>query len=154
MSNKIWKPNYYVLTILWFLVWTSLLCFTGVKIALLTNALFGAIIWIFGSTIISFIGKIFIPALRAPGETKQTWILQSIHVLIAAGTLLISLFVNKFTIYYLPDIFFTGWWSASIVICIQIAIFLIIYASIEKLFNKHMHNKKVDPISKGSNTSL
>ena len=104
------KLNNTALTVLWCFMWMGILFVIGVLLAFQTNAFIGSLIWIVGSVVLAFLGKIYVPALRAPEETKETWIctVKSIVATIIAMLIIgIPAFWIHKSIYALTRILFT-----------------------------------------------
>ena len=138
------KLGHNTLTILWCFAWMGILFAAGLALAFRTNAWLGSIVWIVGSVVFAFLGKIHVPVLRAPGETKQSWIWQSLRVLIAAIALVptgvASLWMNTHIVDRLPDGFFVGWWGmpiaivgAALQLALICALFVVICSALERM---------------------
>ena len=118
-----------LLTALWCIACTTLLFLLGFYISRFLKSDYGtftgAAVWIIGTIVCAFLGKIFIPALRDPRETKQTWIWQSLRILIAVISLisgiLISLIINIILIIFIQSLFPTllvGWSEILITVAV------------------------------------
>lgn len=138
------KLSYNTLTILWCFAWMGILFAAGLDLAFRTNALLGSIVCIVGSVVLAFLGKIHVPSLRGPGETKRSWIWQSLRVLIAAVALVptgvVSLWMNTHIVDRLPSSFFLGWWAMPFAIvagtaqlAVLIVLFVVICTRLERM---------------------